>query len=214
MRRLKRQSGFTLAETLLAILILMLVGIIVTSGIPAAQNAYNKVVLGANAQAMLSTAVTALRDELGTAWQVKSVDDQTIEYFNASTGAKSRIFLDAEGDYPSISVRDYIPLTAEEDQAPQSMEELIHGNASGTEIVKAGSAYHLVPDSSDSNRLYVTYESIALSETDASIIVVVEGLKVCKKTDNVEIASLGKDEDGKTIALEIRLLSQDAKTDS
>ena len=55
--KLKDSRGFSLAETLLAVLILLLVSVVVATGMPAVTNAYNKVVLGANAKTMLSTAV-------------------------------------------------------------------------------------------------------------------------------------------------------------
>ena len=57
-RKLRSNKGFTLAETLLAVLILLLVSTIVATGIPAARNAYEKVVEASNAQAVLATAAT------------------------------------------------------------------------------------------------------------------------------------------------------------
>ena len=106
--RLKDNRGFSLAETLLAVLILLLVSVVVATGMPAVTNAYNKVVLGANAKTMLSTAVTALHDEIGTAWQVEnSTDNKSIMYFNGSTGAKSMISSAAN---QSIKIQDYMSL--------------------------------------------------------------------------------------------------------
>ena len=49
-RRLSDSCGFTLAELLLVILILLLVSSVVAAGVPAAANAYQKVVDSANAQ--------------------------------------------------------------------------------------------------------------------------------------------------------------------
>ena len=93
--KLHGQSGFTLAETLLAVLILLMVSTIVASGVPVARNAYEKVVLGSNAQVLLSNAVHALRYELGTAAEV-TVNGTAITYISASTGARSQISLDNE----------------------------------------------------------------------------------------------------------------------
>ena len=53
MKRIKNQSGFTLAETLLTVLILLLVSGIVATGMPAVQTAYEKIVISANAQAKI-----------------------------------------------------------------------------------------------------------------------------------------------------------------
>jgi len=92
-RKTSSNKGFTLAETLLAVLILLLVSTIVATGIPAARNAYEKVVVASNAQAVLSTAATALRDELGTGWDIQIGSDQSITYNSAKTGALSKLFL-------------------------------------------------------------------------------------------------------------------------
>ena len=91
LRKIKTQSGFTLAETLLAVLILLLVSGIVVTGLPVVRNVYEKVVLGANAQVMLSTAITALKSELGTAWDVECAKDHSITYYSAKTGNRSQI---------------------------------------------------------------------------------------------------------------------------
>lgn len=89
-RRLKSRRGFTLAEMMLAMLILLMVSSIVAAGIPVAKNAYEKVILGSNAQLLLSTAANALRDELGTAWDVQ-IKDGVISYYSASTGAPTTL---------------------------------------------------------------------------------------------------------------------------
>ena len=98
-RKLKKSGGFTLAETLLAVLILLLVSAIVAEGMPAVRNVYEKVFIGANAQVLLSTTVTALRDELGTAWDVKKENSTTLSYFSAGTGARSKLYLDGDTIY-------------------------------------------------------------------------------------------------------------------
>ena len=67
-KKIRDAHGFTLAETLLAVLILLMVSGIVAAGIPVAKKAYEKVVLAADAQLLLSTTVAELRDEIGTAW--------------------------------------------------------------------------------------------------------------------------------------------------
>lgn len=112
--KLRSQNGFTLAETLLAVLILLLVSVIVATGMPAAKNAYEKVVVASNAQALLSTAATSLRNELGTAWNV-IIDDDTaktiagtagssITYYSANTGGLSKIDQDAD---TGITLQEY-----------------------------------------------------------------------------------------------------------
>ena len=71
-QKLRSQGGFTLTELFATIVILLLVAGIVAGGIPAAVRAYEQVVDGANAQLLLSTTMTVLRDELG---QATCVDD-------------------------------------------------------------------------------------------------------------------------------------------
>ena len=101
-KKLKKRGGFSLAETLVAILILLLVSAIVAAGVPVARNAYEKVVLSAKAQTLLSSAVSALRDELGTAWDVRVEDSKVktsgawLTYYSSSTGARTKLYL---GDY-------------------------------------------------------------------------------------------------------------------
>jgi len=63
----KNRGGFTLAETLIAVLILLMVAGIVAAGIPAASNALTKAVDASHAQLLLSTTMTSLRNELGSA---------------------------------------------------------------------------------------------------------------------------------------------------
>lgn len=189
-RKLRARGGFTLAETLLAVLIMLLVSVIVATGMPAVTNAYNKVVLGANAKVMLSTAITALHDEIGTAWEVENPDDDTTKllYFNASTGAKSELSLDA-ADHNTIQIQDYMSLDG----------DLIH------DTNKEGEAYHLVADKTSG--MYVTYTSIAYDKDTG--IVTVTGLKVCKRSDDSQLVEYaGADGQAKTFT--IRVISKKA----
>ena len=95
-RKLKNGSGMSLAETLMAVLILLLVSSVIAVGIPAAANAYRNAVDAANAQALLSTTVNALRSEFSTAWGVKVIDSENVIYYSAKTGAKTKLSLDGE----------------------------------------------------------------------------------------------------------------------
>ena len=121
-RKLKNGSGMSLAETLMAVLILLLVSSVIAVGIPAAANAYRNAVDAANAQALLSTTVNALRSEFSTAWGVKVIDSENVIYYSAKTGAKTKLSLDGEPtvteyvdyDNPAYnsSVKDKHPLVA------------------------------------------------------------------------------------------------------
>ena len=98
-RRKRRKSGFTLSETLIAILILLMVSAIVAGAIPTASNVYIKTVDAANAQLLLSTTITKLRDEFSTAKRVVSYSASTIEFFNEH-GARKIVVVAKASSYP------------------------------------------------------------------------------------------------------------------
>ena len=94
-RKLKEKAGFTLAELLMAVLILLMVSSIVAMGIPVAVNAYYKVVDASNAQILLSTTITRLRSELAYVTAVKT--DSSNAVLNFTNGYKLEMFCDDEG---------------------------------------------------------------------------------------------------------------------
>ena len=180
-RKLKERAGFTLAEMLLAILILLMVSSIVATGIPAARNAYEKVVLGSNAQILLSTTVATLRDELGTAWDVKA--DETsgdLLYFSADTGAVSRLFIKDK----TIMLQEFA-----------GMEDIDRDMSTGT-------ARPLVSEAAATSDLYAIYDNV--SYDGDSGIVTFSGLKVRRSSNDAVIAETGDESGG---SLKIRVFS-------
>ena len=178
-RRLKNKSGFTLAETLLAVLILLLVSVIVANGIPVAKNVYNNVIIGANAQMLISTAVTALRNELGTAREVKTDTNGTyITYFNAEREAYSMICLDV--DSQTIQIEPYIVKPDGGDITPVS-----------------GSKKHdLVSKAASNKDLYITYSKVQRDTNGTGgykDFIVFKDLEVKRINDSSSVlASIGK----------------------
>ncbi len=87
-RKLRRnRAGFTLAETLICVLILLMVTGIVGAAIPTASNVYMKTVDAANAQVLLSTTKNVLRDKLGTSTQIKMTEGSNdVEFKNGNLG--------------------------------------------------------------------------------------------------------------------------------
>ncbi len=94
-KKLAASRGFTLAETLICVLILLLVTSIIGAAMPAASAAYTKVVDAGNAQVLLSTGITVLRNELSTATKIEVAEDgKSVTYRSGSTGSLSRIRID------------------------------------------------------------------------------------------------------------------------
>jgi hypothetical protein len=86
-----------MAETLIAILILLMVSAIVAGAIPTASNVYARTVDTANAQVLLSTVITVLRDELGTAVSIEDPVGTTLDYVNGNDGYR-RLAIQAKSD--------------------------------------------------------------------------------------------------------------------
>lgn len=177
LKKIRSRAGFTLAETLLAVLILLLVSGIVATGVPVAQNVYNKVVRGANAQSLLSTTVAALRDELGTAWNVQyipeKVPETSITYYSSDTGAKSMLYL-GEKDNGEEDNKIYI-------QEYQGID--VQGSNP-----KEGGKHLLVSAAAATDKLLVTYTGI----TSDNNVVTITGLAVCdENSTSVKLAELG-----------------------
>ncbi len=99
-RKLNSRKGFSLTELLAAVLILGMVSSVVAGGIPVARDAYEKVTLSANAQVMLSTAISAIRNELCTASEVEpDASGNKLEFFsgNIQNNCSIEYGKDAEG---------------------------------------------------------------------------------------------------------------------
>ena len=167
MKRLKQKlhnkSGFTLAETLLAVLILLLVSAIVATGIPSAKNAYEKVVLASNAEVLLSTTISSLRNELGTAQDV-TTNDTVITYYNKAAETTSKICL-------------YRDLGADKASDPDGT--IMYQRYAATALSVGGEVTRLVSKAASNNNLYVTYESVKYDKG----IITFRHLKVCRETD-------------------------------
>ena len=183
----RNKNGFTLAETLLAVLILLMVSGIVATGIPVARNAYEKVVLAANAQLLLSTTVAELRDEIGTAWDVEVNEEGQVSYFSATTGAKTTLSLKKEGNPPGIWIQDYASSVQDKDKAEST--------AYGTERP-------LVTDAASAKNLYAAYSSVTITGN----VIQFQGLKVYRRSNNHVLAVYGEEGAGASNTLTIRFM--------
>ena len=113
--KIRGVKGFSLAETLMAVLILLMVTSVVAGGIPAAAGSMYKIIDGSNAQVLLSTTLIKLRDELSMArlsdGDVINASGSKISY-TQSNGMKAEITSTPEGlmmkvgsgtEYPFVS---------------------------------------------------------------------------------------------------------------
>ena len=91
-QKLNKTKAFTIAETLVAIIILLMVSSIVAAGMPAAISAYKKVEIASDAELLMSTTISTLRNELGVSSNVEVDPGKTeITYYNGSGKMTSRI---------------------------------------------------------------------------------------------------------------------------
>ncbi len=155
--KIRTRKGFTLAEMLIAVLIMLMVSGIVAAGIPAAKNAYEGVVIASNADILLSTTISALRNELGTARNIETASDKTVTYFSSSRNAYSRLSVDAQD---GIMLQRY---AAVNDMGTDSDPERLVSKAAST------------------NNLLVTYESADYSDG----FVTFKNLVVMRGTDEL-----------------------------
>ena len=189
-RKLKQQKGFSLAEMLVAVLILLMVSAVVAGGVPAASNAYSKAVDAANAQVLLSTAATALRDELGTARNVSISDGTTVRYYSADNGNYSELSMSGSDDRPVIMLTSYLGekiTNRDSDVSGGGVDATTYGTLEDTV------QWELVSGAAITKKLGLTYESVSFENG----IITFTNLQVLKNK-NV-LAELGQ--------LEIRVIS-------
>ena len=166
MRKLLKKSncsaGFTLAETLVAVVILVLIS---ATALPAAMNAYRNAVDAANAQVLLSTTVNALRSELSTAWNV-SAEGTTITYQSADTGDKSVISLGEDRIMLQEYSRDETPGWWGGAEKPTASPRPLVSDAMRQETRNSGS------------HMLVTYGPDDVSISDDGMYITITGLRV------------------------------------
>lgn len=161
LRKLHSDNGFSIAELLVAILILLMVSSIVATGIPVAREAYQKVILASNADVLLSTTISTLRNELGTAQDVKVVGGTTITYYSPTRGASSKIYLEGNAVMFQRYYFDPTEYTMGEGVVP--------------------SEENLITEAAMSDGLYVKYDSVVKPDKDG--IMKIEGLAVYRQDE-------------------------------
>ena len=171
MKKLNNCEGFTLAETLMTVLILVMVAGVVAGGIPAAVTAYSKAVDAANAQVLISTTVNALRGELTTAKDVHFNSGGDLIYISSSTGSKTKLYTDTDKTEETILVQDFLTF---DESGPQ----------------KGAKPRRLVSKSAATKNLQITYESAAWAEGQTDEVLVFKDLKVTRDGAEPGIAEI------------------------
>ena len=148
-RKVRERRGFTLAETLMTVLILLMVSVVMATGIPTAANALRRVVDCANAELLLSTTMTRLRSELGTARSVEAPSGTTID------------FVRSDGSQTSISLEPYSP-TPGAGPAPG----VYLWEYKGVQVIEGEDGYRhlLVSEAASNKNLYATYDSVEYAD--------------------------------------------------
>ena len=180
----RRSAGFSLVEMLVTTLILGLVSTLLATGIPVAADTYRKTVNSSNAQLALSTTMTVLRSELGTATEVLAYGNQV--YYQSSEGywvsiGNSDAVEGAHGltkqywmGSPDTSVEDDVTDTSDED------------DVNGLIADDDAPATRLLPDDVITDALWVSFGSVACTGN----VVEFNGLAVRDRSGN-ELASAG-----------------------
>ncbi len=201
--RLRSRRGFTLGELLVTLLIIAMVTGVVAAGVPAAARAYTNAMDSANAQMLLSTTMTLLRDELSTA-VIKSAADVTtssISYTDAY-GNRARLYVgegtvssgegtggsdddagssDETASYPGIYIE-----TSGASEGTGGTRLLVSREASGKASIYA---IFSLPATDAYNKGLITFENVqVLSAIDDSTKVLAESgtfqIRVISYSDN------------------------------
>ena len=174
MKRRDMSRGFTLAETIMAMLIMAILGLIVTGAISTALNTYQKIVEKSNAELLLSTTISELRSELDRAEQM-TLTGNVLDKYRSSTSA-----------WRTLSAN-------RTNQKGIQVTEFRGYDPTGP---KAGADTHpaqqLVSEAAATSKLYATFDSITY-DTGKGVFTIT-GLKVYRKGDNkvmAEVASEG-----------------------
>lgn len=172
----RNRGGFTLAETLIAVLILTMVAGIVAGGIPAARNALDKAVDASHSQLLLSTTMTSLRNELAMASSITCASETVNEDGSVaedSAAGKIISYVDSSGAVCTLQSEDD-GIYVEKEASPDISSGVYHPGITHRLLVSEQAA---------TKNLYAAFTSASYNNG----IVKIEGLKVCKKQGDSEL---------------------------
>ena len=188
----RSQRGFTLAETLIAMLLMAFVGMIVTGGIAMGARVYGEIVERSNAELLLSTTLLELRDQLDRVQEVRTVTNSgvtTLYYRDRTSNWKALTSLGRKSD-GTPEKNSKVPGGEQFREMPRG---IYLTEFSGYSIAGAPTAVLntqlMVSDEAAGKSLYATYESIEYKDGNF----VITGLRVCNKNTGAVIAWLDRD---------------------
>lgn len=157
--RVRKTDGFTLAETLAAVLIMSFAGLMIVTGIVAFTRSWWKITDKANAQVYVSTLAIRMQDELEFASEVGVKGGSVVWFADDQTGYTS-MFVPGTGTSSSFGIR------RSDDSA---------GLASAS--VEA-----FVPEAMGGGRMYVTYDSLTYDQN--TYVFEIKNLKAVEAVDS------------------------------
>lgn len=173
------KKGFTLVETLMAVLLLGFVTLIIAGGMTLATESYTKVTDTANAEMLLSNTVTLMRDELYMVSEVKQVNGQWA--FRESELDSWKRFNPTRPD----------PAEGDDVDIPDTAQGIYLVSYKGLDTAKEKDAL-LVTNAAAAKNLKATYTSIEYRKTDNAFII--KNLRVLHANDDDGAAPLAAEE--------------------
>lgn len=143
---IRRRAGFSLSETLLAVLLLAIIFLAATVGVRALYNAYQKITVQAEAQVLLSTAVSEITNDIHGVTQVKKTP---VSPTDPTAGWNYQYYTTSRNTFIS------------------------YGNAAADSSIKgitvtsgiSGKTVGLLPDAANTQKLYTQIENATFDES-------------------------------------------------
>lgn len=176
--RIRGRVGFTLVETLLALMILVILTGIVAMGIPVAFRTYTDAVNCSNAKVLLSTTSTILRDELSMAQKQVTIGDNL--YYMDGEGYWSRLdAIGSSGNNPP-TIKKHIYILTENVTSPSRDEDFIE---------VSDSPYEIISERALAENLGIRFDSIVYSNR----VFTINNLEAINKDDEHAYAATGSE---------------------
>ena len=159
----RKKAGFTLAETLLTVLLLTIVLGGLTSAIAAAVNVYNRVRIRSEAEVLLSTAADAVSADLSTARNIKlDSDGETVKnFFSDLRGYQMMYQRETETNYITIEAAGGL-------QTTENAQNTHNASGAGTSASSSQETVYLLTKGAQPMGLYPVLSKITLN-TDGTL---------------------------------------------